>query len=208
MTVLIGTGNAGKRREILAILGEIAGIVWTTPAEVPIPQVAETGTTFLENALLKARTIARATGYATLAEDSGLEVDALGGEPGVGSAHYAGDPPDDTANNAKLLGALAGGTNRRARFRTVAALALPDGRAWTSDGALDGTIALAPRGQGGFGYDPLFIPTGETRTLAEMAPFEKDAISHRRRALDGLRPRLTSLVAEEGNPKTPRRRRP
>lgn len=197
MRVLVGTTNPGKLREILHILGEIPGITWLTPHDVPCPAVPETGPTFAANARLKALTIAIATGLPTLAEDSGLEVDALGGAPGVRSARYAGDPPDPAANNRKLLTALAGTTDRRAHFRTVAALALPDGRVWTAEGVLEGTIAEAPRGHGGFGYDPLFIPAGERRTLAEMAPPEKDAISHRRRALDGLRPVMTAL-GEDG----------
>ncbi|GAB4306603.1 MAG: RdgB/HAM1 family non-canonical purine NTP pyrophosphatase [Candidatus Bipolaricaulota bacterium] len=196
MNLLLGTTNPGKLREILSILGDIPGIRWLTPAEVPVPDVPETGRTFLENALLKARTVAAATGHATLAEDSGLEVDALGGAPGVQSARYAGDPPDYAANNAQLLATLAGVTDRRARFRTVAALALPDGRVWTTEGVLEGRIADAPRGPGGFGYDPLFIPAGETRTLAELSPEEKNALSHRRRALEGLRPVLIQLAAE------------
>lgn len=196
MNVLIGTKNVGKIREVLAIMGQIPGVEWLTPAEVPVPDVPETGTTFLDNALLKVRAIAAATGRATLAEDSGLEVDALGGAPGVRSARYAGDPPDYDANNRKLLAALAGVTDRRARFRTVAALALPDGRCWTAEGVLEGTIADAPRGTGGFGYDPLFVPRGETRTLAELAPEEKNAVSHRRQALEGLRPLLAQLAAQ------------
>lgn len=199
MKVLIGTGNPGKLREILRILGDIPGIEWLTPADVPCRDVPETGDTFAENAVAKARTIAAATGYATLAEDSGLEVDALGGAPGVRSSTYAGEPPDPAANNRKLLAALVGTTDRRARFRTVAALALPDGRIWTAEGALGGRIADAPRGSGGFGYDPLFIPEGETRTLAEMGPAEKDALSHRRRALEGLRPVLAGLAASFGS---------
>lgn len=194
MKVLIGTGNVGKLKEVLAILGQIPGIEWVTPAEIAVPDVSETGTTLLENAFLKAQTIAASTGLATLAEDSGLEVEALGGAPGVRSARYAGAPPNHAANNRKLLAALAGVTNRRARFHTVAALALPDGRIWTADGVLEGTIAEVPRGCGGFGYDPLFNPKGEARTLAEMRLEEKNALSHRRRALEGLRATLLPLV--------------
>jgi len=195
MKVVIGTGNPGKIREILRIVGDVPGIVWLTSAEVPFPEVPETGDTFLANAMEKARTIAAATGYPTLAEDSGLEVDVLHGAPGVQSAHYAGHPPDRAANNAKLLMALAGVPDRRATFRTVAALALPDGRLWTADGELEGRIAEVPRGNAGFGYDPLFVPVGETRTLAELSAEEKDAISHRRRALDGLRRVLRELAS-------------
>lgn len=200
MRILVGTTNPGKLHEILAILREVGGIVWVTPAEVPLPKVAETGATFAENAVLKAWTIAEATGLAVLAEDSGLEVEALGGAPGVRSARYAGEPPDHSANNRKLLAALLGVGNRRARFRTVAALALPDGRVWTAEGTLDGQIALAPRGAGGFGYDPLFTPHGETRTLAELSLEEKNALSHRRKALEGLRPHLLGLVEGGSRP--------
>lgn len=195
MRVLIGTTNPGKLSEIQHILGDIPNIDWVTPRDIPCPEVVETGATLDTNAILKARTIAASTGYPTLAEDAGLEVAALGGAPGVRSARYAGDPPHPAANNAKLLSALAGAAERRARFRTVAALALPDGRLWTTEGVLEGRIADAPRGEGGFGYDPLFIPEGETRTLAEMSPAEKNAISHRRRALDGLRGVLVALGA-------------
>ncbi len=194
MRALVGTTNPGKLREILAILGKVSGIDWVTPSEVPIPEVAETGATLQENAILKAQAIARATGLAALGEDSGLEVEALGGAPGVRSARYAGEPPDYEANNRKLLEALVGISDRRARFRTAAALALPDGRVWTAEGTLEGTIAPAPRGTGGFGYDPLFIPRGETRTLAELSPEEKNRLSHRRKALEGLRPRLLALA--------------
>lgn len=199
MKILIGTGNPGKLREILHIVGGIPEVEWLTPAEVPVPDVPETGDTFQANAIAKARAIAAATGYPTLAEDSGLEVNALGGAPGVRSARYAGESPNPAANNAKLLAALAGVRDRRARFRTVAALALPDGRVWTAEGVLDGRIAEVPRGQGGFGYDPLFIPEGETRTLAEMRPEEKNAVSHRRKALEALRPVLESV----GFPRSP-----
>lgn len=195
MRVLVGTTNPGKLREILAILGDIPGIAWVAPGDVLLPEVAETGETFLENALGKARAIARATGLPTLAEDSGLEVEALGGAPGVRSARFAGEPPDHEANNRKLLASLAGARNRRARFRTVAALALPNGRVWTGEGTLEGEIAPEPRGSGGFGYDPLFIPRGETRTLAELSPEEKNRLSHRRRALEALRPVLQALAS-------------
>jgi XTP/dITP diphosphohydrolase len=199
--VLIGTGNPGKLREIRGILGHIPGIVWLTPHEIQVPEVAEEGGTFHANAVAKARTLARLTGYPTLAEDSGLEVDALGGAPGVRSARFAGEDKDPAANNRRLLSLLAGASDRRGRFRTVAALALPDGRIWTAEGVLEGRIADAPRGSGGFGYDPLFIPEGETRTLAEMSPEEKNAISHRRRALAGLRSVLLAL-ARGGPPPT------
>lgn len=194
MKVLIGTRNPHKLEECRRILGDIPGIEWLTFRERPFPEVEETGSTLEENARLKAVSLARITGLPTLAEDSGLEVAALGGAPGVLSARFAGVEKDYRANNEKLLALLAGVEDRRARFRTVAVLALPDGRTWMTEGVLEGEIALAPRGSGGFGYDPLFIPLGETRTLAELAPEEKDRISHRRRALERLRPLLSSLA--------------
>lgn len=194
MKVLIGTRNPHKLEECRRILGDIPGIEWLTFRERPFPEVEETGSTLEENARLKAVSLARITGLPTLAEDSGLEVTALGGAPGVLSARFAGVEKDYRANNEKLLALLAGVEDRRARFRTVAVLALPDGRTWMTEGVLEGEIALAPRGSGGFGYDPLFIPLGETRTLAELAPEEKDRISHRRRALERLRPLLSSLA--------------
>ena len=194
MKVLIGTRNPHKLEECRRILGDIPGIEWLTFRERPFPEVEETGSTLEENARLKAVSLARITGLPTLAEDSGLEVTALEGAPGVLSARFAGVEKDYRANNEKLLALLAGVEDRRARFRTVAVLALPDGRTWMTEGVLEGEIALAPRGSGGFGYDPLFIPLGETRTLAELAPEEKDRISHRRRALERLRPLLSSLA--------------
>ncbi|MGC9530010.1 MAG: RdgB/HAM1 family non-canonical purine NTP pyrophosphatase [Candidatus Bipolaricaulaceae bacterium] len=195
MKVLLGSGNPHKVQEITRILGHLPGLDWVLPGQVAVPRVPEEGRTVAENAVAKARLIARATGLATLAEDSALEVEALGGAPGVRSARFAGPAKDAGANNRELLARLQGQRDRRARFRTVAALALPDGRLWTFEGTLEGQIAPAPRGGGGFGYDPLFIPTGERRTLAELAPEEKDRISHRRRALEGLRRLLSELAA-------------
>jgi len=195
--VLIGTKNPHKLTEIVRILGEIPGIEWVDFRVVPFPEVEETGATLEENARLKALSIAGATGLPTLAEDSGLEVAALGGAPGVRSARFAGEGKDYKANNEKLLALLSGVKGRKARFRAVAALALPDGHLWLKEGVLDGTIASSMRGSGGFGYDPLFIPIGETRTLAELTPEEKDRLSHRRRALERMRPLLSSLARGE-----------
>ncbi|RLE30464.1 non-canonical purine NTP pyrophosphatase, RdgB/HAM1 family [Candidatus Acetothermia bacterium] len=197
MKVLLGTRNPHKLAELKRVLGEISGIEWVDFHSVPFPEVAETGETLEENAKLKALAIARATGLPTLAEDTGLEVFALGGAPGVRSARFAGEQKDYQANNEKLLRLLEGVVDRRARFRAVAALALPDGRLWSTEGVLEGEIAHVARGEGGFGYDPLFIPIGERRTLAEMTPEEKDAISHRRRALERMRPLLSSLAQGE-----------
>lgn len=191
--VVLATKNPHKVEEILAILGDIPGIEWLTFRDVPFSDVEEVGETLEENAILKATAVARETGLPALAEDTGLEVEALGGAPGVRSARFAGEKKDYRANNEKLLELLRGIKDRKARFRTVAVLALPDGRMWVKEGVLEGKIAEAPRGEHGFGYDPLFIPEGECRTLAEMPPEEKNKISHRRRALEAMRPILHEL---------------
>jgi XTP/dITP diphosphohydrolase len=143
----------------------------------------EDGDTFEANAVKKAVEIARATGCWALADDSGLEVDALGGAPGVYSARYAGEPCSNEANNEKLLRELAGRENRAARFRCVIALSDPEGNARTVDGDCRGSIAHRERGTGGFGYDPLFVPDGYNETYAELSPEVKHSISHRGRAL-------------------------
>jgi len=192
--VLLGTGNPAKLAEILAILGAIPGVEWVSASDLGLPEPKEEGKTLEENAIIKAVTYAKRAGLPALAEDTGLEVEALGGAPGVLSSRFAGREKDYAANNRKLLELLEGAENRRARFRTVAVLALPDGRFWTSEGVLEGEIAREPRGSGGFGYDPLFIPKGDTRTLAELSPEEKNAISHRRKALEGLKPLLRVLA--------------
>ncbi|MGD9675707.1 MAG: RdgB/HAM1 family non-canonical purine NTP pyrophosphatase [Candidatus Bipolaricaulia bacterium] len=200
MDVLLGTKNRGKIVEALDLLSGLPSIDWRTHADRPFADVAETGASFLENALLKATAIGAETGLPVLSEDAGLEVFALGGEPGVRSARYSGKPdsgaPVDYArNNALLLERLSGVADRRARFVAVAALWLPDGQVFVCSGVLGGRIALSSRGVGGFGYDPLFLPRGETRTLAEMTLDEKNAISHRRRALGRMRGILEDLVA-------------
>jgi len=192
--VLLGTGNPAKLQEMREILGEIPGIEWVSALDLNLPEPPEEGKTLEENAILKAVLYAKSSGLPAIAEDTGLEVAALSGAPGVLSSRFAGKEKDYAANNKKLLELLAGAADRKARFRTVAVLALPDGRFWTSEGVLEGTIAEEPRGSGGFGYDPLFIPAGETRTLAEMSPSEKNAISHRRKALEGLRSLLRVLT--------------
>ncbi len=194
--VVLATKNSHKIEEILAILGDIPGIEWLTYREIHFSDVEEVGETLEENAILKATAVARETGLPALAEDTGLEVEALGGAPGVRSARFAGAGKDYRANNEKLLRLLEGVRNRRARFRTVAVLALPDGRTWKAEGVLEGEIAGAPRGEHGFGYDPLFIPEGVGRTLAEMSPEEKNKISHRRRALELMRPILRDLATD------------
>jgi XTP/dITP diphosphohydrolase len=154
------------------------------------PDVAETGLTFAENALLKAHAAARFTGLPAVADDSGLCVDALNGMPGVFSARWAGRHGDDKANLDLVLAQLADITDPRrgAHFVCAAALALPDGKEWVVEGRLDGNLTTSPRGNGGFGYDPIFVPQGSDITTAEMPPEDKDAISHRGRAFRALAP--------------------
>jgi XTP/dITP diphosphohydrolase len=154
-----------------------------------VPEVVEDATTFLGNARLKAVALAEAGGLPALADDSGLEVDHLDGAPGVWSARYAGEGATDAANVAKLLGALEGvpDAGRGARFRAVVVLRWPDGREVSAEGSVEGRIAHEPRGGGGFGYDPVFVPTeGDGRTFGEMGPEEKHLISHRGRSLRAL----------------------
>jgi len=195
--ILVASGNRKKAAEIAAILG--AGSAAAPPeiatlADFPaLDPPEETGATFLDNARIKARAGAAATGLPTLGEDSGLCVDALDGAPGVLSARYA--EGDDAARWGKLLEALRGvpAGRRTARYRCAAVFALPDGREESAEGSCEGEIALAPRGTGGFGYDPVFLqPDG--RTMAELAPAEKDAVSHRGKALRALAPRIIELL--------------
>jgi XTP/dITP diphosphohydrolase len=183
--IVVATRNEHKVREILRICGDWP-VQWITDAD--LPDVEETGRTYLENALLKARATAAATGEAALADDSGIEVDALGGAPGPRSARYAGENATDEDNLRALLRALAGipRAGRTARYRAVAALATPDGNAVNAEGTCEGIVGTKPRGIGGFGYDPIFEPVGREGTMAELTPEEKDRISHRGRALRAL----------------------
>ena len=188
MIVLIATHNHHKLEEIRQIFA-LPSLRLVAADEVPgLPEeVVEDADTFEGNALKKAHELCAASGLWTLADDSGLEVEALGNAPGVHSARYAGEPHNDAANNAKLLRNLADATNRRARFRCVLALAAPDGRAWTAEGSCEGRIAQAPAGTGGFGYDPLFHLEGDRRSFAELPAAEKNRLSHRARALAAAR---------------------
>ena len=187
MRLVLASANPDKAREMAAIL---AGhdLVLRPPG---VPDVDETGETLEENARLKAVALVEATGEAAVADDTGLEVAALGGAPGVHSARYAGEGATYAANVAKLVGELAGRTDRRARFRTVALARFPDGSEIVAEGVVDGTILSSPRGDGGFGYDPVFVPDdGDGRTFAEMSPEDKNVMSHRGRALRALDSRL------------------
>ncbi len=184
MKLFIATGNLHKLREIRAILA-VPGLDITSPRDwpTPLPPIEEDGLTFEDNAVKKALFTAFATGLWTLADDSGLEVDALDNAPGVRSARYAGEPSQDAANNALLLKNLAHSTNRRARFRCALALCSPKGHCQVVDGVCPGSLLTAPRGANGFGYDPLFVPDRYTKTFAEMPDTEKNKISHRAQAL-------------------------
>jgi XTP/dITP diphosphohydrolase len=188
-TLLIATRNPGKLPEIRSILSGFP-ILLRSLAEFPeTPDVEETGSTFAENAELKARTYAIATSCCTIGDDSGLEVEALGGAPGVYSARYAGPGASDSDRVELLLQELArtGDSERRARFVCVVALADPDGRvAGSFTGTCEGRISYTPRGYNGFGYDPVFVPDGYDQTFGELESDVKDQISHRARALKAL----------------------
>lgn len=188
LRLVVASANPDKAREmqeiLVAVLGDRVELV-ARPADAPV--VEEDGETLEDNARLKARAVRAATGLSALADDTGLEVDSLGGLPGVRSARYAGPEGIAAHNIAKLLAILEGCDDRRARFRTVALAAMLDGAELVATGELRGTIATAPRGAGGFGYDAVFLPDGgDGRTLAEMGADEKHEISHRGRALREL----------------------
>lgn len=185
-SLLLGTRNPGKVIEITSILAD-SGWSFSSLQEFPnVGEAEENFVTFAENAIAKAQFYAAATGLCVLADDSGLEVAALGGAPGVFSARYAGANASDADRRALLLSELTRieDTGRRARFVAVVAIATPDGEVLNlSEGICDGTITLAPRGTGGFGYDPLFVPDGYDQTFAELPDTIKNLISHRARAL-------------------------
>ena len=185
-SLLIGTRNAGKVREIEDLLGDVPWRIRSLQEFADIDVPAETGATYADNAIIKALFYARATGLCALADDSGLEVEALGGAPGVYSARYAGAGASDADRRTLLLSELADvpTEQRVARFVCVVAIALPDGTVLnTSEGTCNGKIIFEPRGTGGFGYDPLFIPDGFDETFAELPDTLKNQLSHRARAL-------------------------
>lgn len=198
-TLVLATHNAHKVREVRRIFADVgARIELVGTDEFPeLPDVVETGTTFAENALLKAHAVATATGLPAIADDSGLCVEVLGGMPGVFSARWAGRHGDDAANLDLVLAQLSDvpDGNRAAHFACAAALAKPSGREHVVEGRLVGSLVRAPRGSNGFGYDPIFVPDGGSRTTAEMAPEEKDAISHRGRAFRALADQLDVLLS-------------
>ena len=189
---VVATFNRHKAAELNALLA-LPGVTLLTLSDWPgAASPDEHGATLVENARIKARAAVETTGLPAIADDTGLEVDALGGAPGVHAARYAGPEASYSDNVAKLLRALSGVPARRrtARFRTVCVAAWPDGREVSAEGVLEGVIVEAPRGANGFGYDPVFVPEGETRTYAELSDGEKNAISHRARAVKQLREKL------------------
>jgi XTP/dITP diphosphohydrolase len=195
--LVLATRNEAKLVELRRILEPLVAAEVLGLADVPAyDEVPETGATFAENALLKAREAVRHTGVPAVADDSGLTVDALNGMPGVLSARWAGHAADDAANRRLVLEQTADvpDSRRGAAFVCAAALVTPDGREQVVEGRLDGVLTRAPRGSNGFGYDPVFQPHGETRTSAEMDPAEKDAISHRGRAFRALAPVVADVL--------------
>lgn len=197
MKIVLATRNQGKVAELRRILGALDHVDVVGLEEFPdAPEVPETELTFAGNALLKARAIAAHTGLPAVADDSGLCVDALNGMPGVFSARWAGRHGDDQANLDLLLGQLSdvAEPHRGARFVCAAAIAWPSGEEETVEGVMDGTLTYEPRGTNGFGYDPIFVPEGDTRTTAEMTPEDKDAISHRGKAFTALAARIRAKV--------------
>ena len=194
MKIVFATNNARKLSEVSALLGDRFELV--TLREVGITEdIPETGATLDENASIKARYVYERTGLNCFADDTGLEVEALGGAPGVHSARYATDGHDFAANNRKLLRELEGKANRKARFRTVISL-IVDGVERQVEGIVEGEITTSESGAEGFGYDPLFMPEGYDRTFAEMSAEEKNAISHRGRAVAKLVEMLHDIELE------------
>ena len=197
--LVLATLNRAKARELQALLGAVPFTIRCL-ADVPDAHLPEeTGVSYRDNALLKARAAARLTGLPALADDSGLEVDALGGAPGVRSARYGGPDLDDAGRCARLLEALreVPEARRTARFRCVLALVDPEGVARVVEGVVEGRIAQTPRGQGGFGYDPIFYYPPLGRTFAELTEAEKARVSHRGRAARALRPFLSGCYTRD-----------
>ena len=194
MRFVLATHNPGKLREMGEILRDL-GVEVVSPAALGIPvDVEETGTTFLENALLKAKAICRAANLPAIADDSGLCVDALNGAPGVYSARYGGEGLDDRGRCMLLLNSLRGATTRAAHFSCAVACAFPNGDTLTAEGRCDGSIAYAPLGDGGFGYDPVFLLPGAGKTFGQLSQEEKSAVSHRGKALKEFAGKLETYL--------------
>ena len=192
MKFILATHNPGKLREMSDILSHLEVV---SPADMGITvEVEETGTTFAENAMLKAKAICAASGLPAIADDSGLCVDALNGGPGVYSARYGGEELDDRGPYMLLLNSLRGQTTRAAHFACAIACAFPDGKTLTAEGRCDGAIAFAPLGEGGFGYDPVFLVPEKGKTFGQLTAEEKSAISHRGRALRDFSAKLETYL--------------
>lgn len=190
--LVMATGNRGKVVELRRMLGDL-DVEVATLADMGFPSPVEDGTTFEANALIKARAATAASGLVALADDSGLEVDALDGAPGVLSARWAGEAGDDRANNEKLLAELVGIQNRAARFVSAVAVVTPHGMAWVVRGTMEGEVLTDADGDGGFGYDPLFRTCGQTVSNGRLTPREKDRLSHRGHALTSMLPVLHDI---------------
>ena len=203
--IVLATRNRGKLRELEALLVGLPVRVQTLDNYPDIPILPEIGDTFEANARSKALTVARLTGRIALADDSGLEVDRLGGAPGVNSATFLGATATDEDRNVWVLGKLRGTEEglRTARYRAVVAVATPDGVARTFEGTCEGRIADGPRGHEGFGYDPIFFVPAYGRTMSELSPDIKNRISHRARALAAARDYLVSLIRPSGGSRVP-----
>ncbi|ARJ37924.1 XTP/dITP diphosphatase [Sporosarcina sp. P21c] len=201
--VLIATNNTGKAKDFEVLFRPLGITVLTLQDIEESIDVEETGTTFVENAILKAETVANLLGKVVIADDSGLEVDALNGEPGVYSARYAGEPSNDEANIDKLLANLVEvpETARQARFRCVLAIAGPTIETTTYSGSCEGFITDHRQGTNGFGYDPIFYVPSKEKTMAQLSAEEKSAISHRGAALAQLKERLPEFIAKFGEMK-------
>jgi XTP/dITP diphosphohydrolase len=196
LVVVLATRNRGKVRELEALLAGLPVRIRTLDDYPDVPVLPEAGRTFAENATGKASTVARFAGQVALADDSGLEVDALGGAPGVDSATFLGPAATDEDRNAWVLARLRGFADglRTARYRAVIAIASPDGAVRAFEGTCEGRIAEAPRGEGGFGYDPIFHVPAYGRTMAELPPEIKNEISHRAKAMAAARAHLVALA--------------
>ncbi len=200
MKIVAATGNKHKIEEIESITKKFGmNVITKAEAGVGDLEVEETGTTFEENSLIKAEAIMKATGMPAIADDSGLEADALNGAPGVYSARFSGEGATDESNNAKLLKLMENipDDERSARFVSVVTLCFPDGTVVAARGECPGTLRRSPQGDGGFGYDPLFVPVGYDKTYAEISAEEKNIISHRAKALGILRMKLKETGFEE-----------
>ena len=194
MRFVLATHNPGKLREMGEILKDF-GIEVVSPRDLGITvDVEETGTTFAENAMLKAKAICKEANLPAIADDSGLCVDALGGAPGVYSARYGGEGLDDKGRYMLLLSSLRGAPTRAAHFACAVACAFPNGDTLTAEGRCDGSIAYAPLGEGGFGYDPVFLLPGTGKTFGQLTQEEKSAVSHRGRALREFSEKLETYL--------------